>query len=726
MFVVIKSKMEVKKSFLNKIGEMSPEFKRRYLLWLLTQFKVDFSITPRVRDGGLYKYGDVDDCDKNSIRRTKTKNEISVWKVVGNERDFFSVLNDPKMPWIPRRKPGVMDSGINATFQRNIEKYVNKTITNKFKTKFGPGDIEYGYLSVLFKKMFREFRRGIFISIRRSKITHWIPYYKNSFTNSRLEKISGVSRDSLIDGCNIIENFNYTERDYAQYYDMFTKVCRTGNMSDSDFFINLGLYPKAEKGFADKYGIMVLSPVSSPDRSDEVIPTPDEWEAVTGEHYALSCFPFKSDKLETRWSSKKSLAVYRGGVVGCDTEWYDTLSKKYRSLPLRENSRVSLVKFLGSHSGMGIDAALHGDIIPSLKIKESNESGSEVYIFPNKPHPKIVKNLTEVEYDPEYIDNMELILKRSGSEKEQREVMDIVAYSSSVFKWWPAIGPVPGGGEGGGGVLSGSPAYKKAMDIYWNLVEHKVLLEKLRKSPKKKSPPAKKRSPMIDSPNPKSPAYVPGVTYFGGGNRGDLEKSIEKLERELKEQVIKASKEKYYIHGKGGVKEPRSRARPPGGLIGRESLSGMRKFWKKYNLGGKEERNKIINEAKMKGVMSNPKKTYEEQSKYKFVIAYNDVPGLMEFHRKALMGSVLFVFSDRRYNSWLLNEMKAGVHYVPVNKSNFVKIYRWYLWNSDKPKVREIAANLKKFMKKHFTSAAMIEQVLMVGDLSSYLNAGGN
>ena len=705
----------IKNNFRDHIQKMEPETRRRFLVWLLLNFNVDISITPRIKEGGLYKYGDFVDCDKNSIRRTKSKNEPPIWKVVGNERDFFNVLNNPKMPWVPRQ-PGTNNRS-NAAFQRNIEKHVNKTISDKFKSKFGPGDIEYGYLSVLFKKLFREFRRGIFISIRGSKITHWIPYYKNSFTNSRLEKISGVSRDSLIDGCNIIENFNYTERDYAQYYDMFTKVCRTGNMSDSDFFINLGLYPMTSSS-AETHGIMVLSSTTSSQHGDEVVPTPDEWEAVTGEHYALSCLPFKSDKFETRWSSKKSLAVYRGGVVGCNTGWYDASSKKYRNLPLHENSRVSLVKFLGVHAGLGIDAALHGDVIPSLKIKEDNE----LYIFPNKPHPKIMSKMTEVEYDPDYIDNMALILKRSGTEAEQREVMDIVAYSSSVFKWWPAIGPVPGGGEGGGGILSGSPAYKKAMEIYWNLVEHKVLLEKMNKSPKKKSPPAKKRSPMIDSPDPNSPPYDPRVTYFGSRQK-DLEKSIVKLEKELKEQVIKATKEKYYIHGKGGVKEPRSRARPPGGLIGRESLSGMKKFWKQYKLGGKEERNRVLETAKSRGVLSQPRKTYEEQSKYKFVIAYNDVPGLMEFHRKALMGSVLFVFSDRSYNSWLINEMKAGVHYVPVNKSNFVEIYRWYLWNSDKPKVREIAANLKKFMKKRFTSAAMIEHVLMMGDLSSYLNS---
>ena len=454
----------------------------------------------------------------------------------------------------------------------------------------------------------------------------------------------------------------------------------------------------------------MLSPSTSPHHDDIPIPTPDEWERITGEFFAISCYPLSDSSFEKSWSKKRSSTVYRGSVRGgCNTVWKDSRGE-YRDTPLQEHERESLVKFLRGFSGLGVNAGLEGNVNPRMKIK-----GNSVYLW-----PEVISGRSEAEYDKVYLHTMRDALKRSGTRAEQEEIMDIIATSASNFAWWPAVGPVPGGGSGRGGLLAGGKAYRKAMGIFWILNKEKQEYEKLKNRGKKPRSPSHSpppRSPMISSPDPDSPPYIPASEF--GGSKKKAKKRIAQLEEELKEWVEKARKEKYYIHGKGAIEAPRNRARPVGGIIARKGLSGMREFWKKNGVGGSEERERILRVAKLRGVMA-PPLSYEEESKYKFVVVHNDVPGIMEFHMKASMGSLLLVFGEPRYHNWFWGQLRENVHYMRVDRNNFGERIRWCMRNEDQ--CREIADNMKKFMKENFTQQHMIEHLAAAADVSNYLS----
>ena len=651
------------------------------MLGLLTKFKVDLSKTKRIADGGLYKYPTQELCNAKSTKRQEARVEVPVWKSVTREEDFKKMLNHKELPWEPRSLRG---------------------------------SAEKTHVISMFKKLFRESRRGIFVSIRNNKMTHWVPFYKDDFRNEALKKLKGFDKlksDYVIDGCDI-KNVRKTEYSFAQYYDLFTKMLRSSStVADSDFFINLDYFPKIPRG-TSKFGVMLLSPCSSEMHDDIPIPTPDEWERITGEFFAMSCYPLKDTSFEKTWSKKRSSTVYRAKVTGgCNTVWQDS-GGEYHDTPLQEQSRASLVKFLRTFSGLGVDAGLEGDLSPRMKIKDGS-----VHLW-----PEVISGRSEAEYDKVFLNNMSDSLKRSGTRAEQEEIMDTIANSASNFAWWPAVGPVPGGGSGRGGRLAGGKAYRKAMELFWVLNREKVYYEELKNRKKKKASPIKKgtlkpRSPMISSPDPDSPPYIPAAEF--GGSKKKAKQRIAKLEAELADWVEKARKEKYYIHGKGAIEAPRNRARPVGGIIAKKGLSGMREFWKKNGVGGSEERDSILRVAKLRGVMSRPL-SYEDESKYKFVVVYNDVPGIMEFHMKASMGSLLLVFGERRYHNWFWGELRENVHYMRVDRNNFGERIRWCMRNEEK--CREIADNMKKFMKERFTQEKMTQHLAVAADVSDYLS----
>ena len=654
----IKNMEEARKEFKKYVDTLDTEKKREYLISLLTRFKVDISKTQRIKpSGGLIKYETREKCVKNLEGRTKKPGmfgEVPIWKAVSTEAEFETLLNRDDMPWIPR------------------------SITPKK---------EKAFLIKTFKEIFRKHRRGIFISIRDSKITHWIPLFKGRFSHNRGFNWENIRKDSkkrdeyLQDGCRLLDAYRKSEYNFAQYYDMFTQVCRSGEVSDWDVFINLGVTPLNIK---NEFGLFVMSPCNFKETFGLSVPSPDEWEKATGEYYALSCDPLSDKDFVKSFSKKKDYGVYRGSVTGCfDT--YKAPNGEYKSTALRESQRVVLVNFLKKFRGAGLNAALqNAPDKPLLLVRDG-----VVHEWPTIKHPWT--NLTEVQYSTDFIESVRLTLLRSGNKQEQEKAMDIIAYAGN-FNWWPSIGPVPGGGEGGAGSLAGGPAYKKAMEAYYNLEYHKTILKK-----------AKSKNSNTNS------------------NAKALETTIKKLEDNLEELVKKAKKEKYYIHGKGGIRYPTNRGRSPGGLISKQGLTGLRKFWKQNGVGTDEERKKLLDIAKIKGVMNEEYLDHKDQSTYKFVVVYNDIPGIMDFHMKAAMGSVLLVFDNLPYTNWLMEEMKPGVHYIPVTESNFEETYLKCIKNPSSKEIRGIAKNLKTFMKKNFTTNSMIQRVKMMSDLSSYL-----
>ena len=175
----------VQKEFRKHLKSLDPETRRKYLVWLLNTFKVDISLTQRVEGGGLYKYTNQEVCNKNAEKRTSGKNEIPLWKSVTKESEFESLLLNSKMPWAPR-------SGTTR---------------------------ELKHLMKMFKTLFRESRRGIFVSIRNGKMTHWIPFYKETFINEKISKLKSkyeLKTDSVIDGCNIVRT-RKTEHNFSTF-----------------------------------------------------------------------------------------------------------------------------------------------------------------------------------------------------------------------------------------------------------------------------------------------------------------------------------------------------------------------------------------------------------------------------------------------------------------------------------------------------------------------------
>ncbi len=674
-------------SFKAKLDKMPIRERRAYLLSLLLRFKVDHSQTPRTMSAGLTRYTDQQKCDSYSRSRTARPGmlgETYLWKPVGKEVEFTELLNNPAMPWKPR----------------------SSRAADEKKTVIG-----------LFRHIFRTNREGLFVSIRDNRITHWIPFFKLKYTNPEIPRLDfsqaakrrpprgAEDSDWLIEGCEIIQKYKRTEHGVAQYYDLFVQTCRKG-IADVDFFINFSHAPiiPSREDLGRKYGIMVLSPTTTDDHMDIVVPAPREWEGVNpGIFYPLSCKKDDATRdFVVDFKKKKPTAVYRDALSGCYPMYKSPTSKKWTYTDGNETARQELVKFLKRFRGAGLTAALQGDPRTAAKLRVTYDN--KVREWPAVYHPETGMN--EAEYDIQTWTSAKQTLLRSGTPKEQEEAMDIIAHGKG--KWWPA-GIVSSTG-GNVGDLAGGPAYKKAVTLYWNLVRQRVYYEELKRK-------------YEDSPTEKSPPYKPG-SLFGGEKTDKINRAkaqIEKMEEELAAAIRAGEKERYYIHGKGGIKYPTRYARPPGGMIGKEGLEGMRKYWKKNKVGTREERNNILKRAKNNGIMFEKPLTIAEQSQSKFIVVYNDAQGMKDFYLKAQTGSVLLIFDDLPFRHWLLDRMQAGVHYFPVNKNTFERVFKWCLWYADSPRVKKIADNLAEFMAKNNTRDEMINHIQVSADVSNYL-----
>ena len=664
--------------FKAKLDTMPQTERRAYLMSLLLRFKVDHSRTPRTMSAGLTRYNDWGKCDSYSRKRTVRPGmlgETYLWKPVGKEAEFTELINNPVMPWMPRSQ---------TPHRRAHEK---KTVID------------------LFKHIFRTQREGLFVSIRDNRITHWVPFFKLKYTNPEIPNLDfselKASRrpppgaddtDWLIDGCDIIQKYKRTEHGVAQYYDLFIQACRSG-IEDLDVFINFGHSPiMQDKSLGLKYGILVLSPSSTDEHKDISIPSPREWESVNpGIFYPLSCEKTEAQTrgFTTDWKKKKPTAVYRDTLAGCYPMYKSPMTQKWTYFSGNEVARQELVKFLKRFRGAGLTAALQGDPRTASRLRITYNK--KVREWPAVYHPET--GLNEAEYDIQAWSSAHQTLLRSGTTKEQEEAMDIIAHGKN--KWWPA-GMV---GSTGGiiGDLAGGPAYKKAVRLYRDLIRLRVFHEELKRESGDRastSPPSKLKR---------------------------AEKQLEDAEKELKAAISAGEKERYYIHGKGAITFPRRNARPAGGMIGKEGLAGMRKYWKKNKVGTAEERAAILKKAQNNSVMYEKPLTIAEQSQSKFIVIYNDAQGLKDFYLKAQTGSVLLIFDNLPFKHWLLNQMEAGVHYLPVNTGNFEKVFKWCLWYADDKRVKKIADNLKDFMAKKNTRDEIISHIQTCADVSQYL-----
>ena len=716
------SKRKIISLFTQKIQKLTETEKKKFLTYLLANIKVDFSTTKRTTQkiAGLTQYQDPETCFRYSNAR-KTKNQTMygekyLWKPAGTEAEFQEIINSPKMPWTPRN-----------TSRNDIH-------------------AEKKALLDLFRLIFRTQREGLFVSIRNNKITHWIPFFKLRFQNDALDNLDfseipkhrkpNYKKDWLIESCNVVSDYYRTEQGMAEYYDLFTQACRKG-IENCDLFVNMKGTPiiKDPHRAIQNYGILVLSQNTRNGFSDLSIPSPNEWAQVSNKIFPFNC-QRSNNEYTTSWSKKKSGAVYRGSLSGCYATykkpgfkwirriskthdkpyWFNTTTKRttwykpsvlevkdeFPPSPSGQMARVELVQFLKQFRGANVSAALQGNAKDKPKLRIYGNK--KVKMWPVKLGEG--DKLNEVEYDILTWSRYNTILKRSGTVKEQEEIMEKIATGRSG--WWPA-GVVNSNGRGIGD-LAGGPAYKKAVKTYRNLILNKSLYEKEVKKYKKDQKDQKtSRSPSCSSKTKSALC--------------SLKKTIEKMEKELEKEIAAGEKERNWIHGKGQTIYPRRYAKPVGGMLKREGLKGLQKFWKQNGVGTPEERERIMNLAKIKGVMSEKPLSLKQESEYKFVIVYNDIPGIRDFYKKAQMGSVLLIFEDIEKNRhWLLDYLKPMVHYIPVTTSNFEKTYKWCLYNEDKPVIKTISHNIKDFVKQNFTKDNAIQDFINIAELGNILN----
>ena len=731
---LVEDREEALTVFENKLRKIKSEKARRsFLLGLLLRYKVDRSLTRRtsIKNAGKLKYRSARSCEVWSKRRNQGKGmlgETYVWKPVGRDlrnenggsneyrSDFLDMLGDNKMPWMARSDEGVAEK----------------------KALYG-----------LFLDIFVKHREGVFVSIRDNRMTHWVPFFNLEYVKNlsnvdfskvpKGRRVPGKKSDWLVEWCYIVDKYRRTEVGMAEYYDMIVEACRRGKLEDVDFFINMKRSPimksdestRVVKEARDKFGIFVLSGTTMEGYDDVAIPTPEEWSFVTKGVYPLTCGNPGGDKYEKRWSKKKNEVVYRDTVSGC-----------YSTEPLSEFmlSRVELVKLLRKYKD-GVDAALQGVAKPTLRKRGIGRGKEGAYLWPSvidvHEGDSAVKGLTEVEYDPMlYNTKYRWILKRSGNEKEQREVMEKILYGGK--RWWPwDVGykmeiptTVPPSGSLAGGALYDWVVYK-----YYNLQNARNDLE-LKKS--------MYENRGWDSPRSSSPEYKPGSSFGVGNFRkvnirpGVVRKSeldnlagiVENMEKDFEQALKKGNKEKAYLIGRGAVKYARIiskykklEAREPEGMIGREGLRGLRSYWKKNKVAGKDERKEILEKVKEAGVVGEYK-SLEEQSKYKFVLVYNDIPGVHNYYLKASMGSALMVFKKGKEEvkkHWLLDDLEPWVHYIPVKRENFEEMYKWCIRWSESKRVKKIVENLNTFMERRYNKDGMLDYVGTLSEISNLI-----
>ena len=222
-------------------------------------------------------------------------------------------------------------------------------------------------VSNTFSYMFYKFKKGIFLSINDGKLGSFIPFSNLEFMNEwhhlvQVDTKKYKSIQELIDKTSKILGFSpkqvhkpvqewnandamfrYDENDLnetnvAIFNDMISTLCAERDVPDIDFFINKRDYPLLkndetepyENLYGTKYKKLVshsydqYSPILSGSISnsfaDVLMPTHEDWARAQYQKNDIALpTAFKTYpviKRQIKWSSKKSIAVFRGSSTG--------------------------------------------------------------------------------------------------------------------------------------------------------------------------------------------------------------------------------------------------------------------------------------------------------------------------------------------------------------------------------------------------------------------------
>jgi len=216
-----------------------------------------------------------------------------------------------------------------------------------------------------FRYMFNKFKKGIYVRILNNNLEVFLPFSKTNFLNEWSKQIK--TRTSLIDFIQQIykmENrkFNpkFVNNNIKQWYannclvryeypiregdtnvciikNMLEQLCNSRQLPDIEFFINRRDFPLITKNGSEPYNniwdgkdvalkshnyekyMPILSMCKSDRYADILMPTHEDWARVQSHNlvfFPRSCKNYNY-RFTTKWSSKKPIAVFRGGSTGC-------------------------------------------------------------------------------------------------------------------------------------------------------------------------------------------------------------------------------------------------------------------------------------------------------------------------------------------------------------------------------------------------------------------------
>lgn len=305
------------------------------------------------------------------IGYSKTKKECE------NELSSEEIITNPRFTQ-PRHRFSQLY--FHAGDWRDVERYAllpSRMLQNN-PIKKQPSPISYNFNSVnaTFKYIFFHLKKGIYFSVRNSKVTVFCPFsnadYENPYSqdlyffdknkekyNSR-ESINAIRKFSqktkidinpnksewIVNNCLLqFKTRGNMEGDHSTniYKHLIETTCEEyGDIPDCDFFINRKDFPLLKTDYKDpydhitnsyipkkylddfrKYGSApILSASTTEYFKDLALPTSDDWIREAGVFFfdwGKGCLKYEKPKNQIEWDMKIPKLIFRGSATGCGT-----------------------------------------------------------------------------------------------------------------------------------------------------------------------------------------------------------------------------------------------------------------------------------------------------------------------------------------------------------------------------------------------------------------------
>lgn len=221
-----------------------------------------------------------------------------------------------------------------------------------------------------FNYLFNKFKKGVFVKIKNNKLSVFLPFSKNNYTNEwgnrmiqpktfkdmntfliytskiqgydiKHENINKFTNKWYANNCLIRSEYPIKENDrcLSNLKDLLLTLCETRVIPDIELFFNRRDFPLIKKDDTEPYENIydsekfplishkynkycpILSMVTTNTNTDIPFPTMEDWARVSYEEDKKLFYPdfkdYKTEEFNLNWESKKSIAVFRGTSTGC-------------------------------------------------------------------------------------------------------------------------------------------------------------------------------------------------------------------------------------------------------------------------------------------------------------------------------------------------------------------------------------------------------------------------